>query len=236
MLVDDRDRRVTAERRPPGEQLIQQAAGRVQVAAGIHPLAAGLLRRQILRGADHLGGPGYRDLAAAQRTGDAEVRYLDITRAGQHHVRRLDVAVHDAVAVAVVQRAQDAVDDLKRALRQQPPAVAEQIVQRPAVDVLHHDVGHGSGAGHVLAGVVDRDDRRVVERGRGLRLPAETRLEGLVTGQVVTERLHSHDTAQEVVTRPVYLGHAATPGHAVELIAAAKEPRLSHISHYSLPF
>ena len=44
VLVGDRDRGVADERRPAGEQLEQQAAGGVQVGAGVDLLAAGLLR------------------------------------------------------------------------------------------------------------------------------------------------------------------------------------------------
>ena len=104
--------------------------------------------RQVLRGADHLGGLGHRGLGVADRPGDAEVHHLDLGRPGQHHVAGLDVPVHDAVAVAVVQRPQHPVGDLQRPLREQPPVVAEQFAQGPAVHVLHHDVRHVGRAGH----------------------------------------------------------------------------------------
>src|SRR4029077_16376202 len=44
VLVGDGDRGVAGERRAPGEQFVQQAAGGVQVAARVYPLTAGLLR------------------------------------------------------------------------------------------------------------------------------------------------------------------------------------------------
>src|SRR6185312_3971759 len=117
-----------------------------------------LLRGQVLGGADDLGGLGHGGLRVADRAGDAEVHHLDVTGPGQHYVAGLDVPVHDAVAVAVVQRPQHAVGDLGRALGQQAAVIAEQVAQRAAVHVLHDDVGDGRVAHHVLAGVVDRDD------------------------------------------------------------------------------
>ena len=222
VLVGDRDRRVAGERRPAGQQLVQQAPGGVQVAAGIDPLAPGLLRRQVLRGADDLRGLGHRGLRVADRPGDAEVHHLDVAGPGQHHVAGLDVPVHDAVAVAVVQRPQHPVGDLQRPFRQQPPVVAQQVAQGPAVDVLHHDVGHRGRPDHVLAGVVDRHDAGVVERRGGLGLAAEPGLEGLVPRQVVAEGLHRDDAVETDVAGPVDLGHAAAPDDPVELVPAAE--------------
>ena len=87
------------------------------------------------------GGLRHRGLRVADRPGDAEVHHLDLAGAGQHHVAGLDVAVHDPVAVAVLQRPQHPVGDLQRPLGQQPPVLAQQVAQGPAVHVLHHDVG-----------------------------------------------------------------------------------------------
>src|SRR5262249_51188884 len=102
-----------------------------------------------------------------------------------------------------------------------------------------HFVREGGGlcapAGIVLAGVVDRDDRGVVQRGGRLRLAAEPGLERLVSGQVLAERLHRDDAVQADIARPVHLGHATAPDDAVEFVAAAEEPGLCHVSHLSYP-
>ena len=235
MLVGDRDRRVAKEQQQAGEQLVQQAAGRVQVAAGIDPLAPGLLRRQVLGGTDDLRGLRHGGLGVADRPGDAEVHHLDLAIAGQHHVAGLDVAVHDPVAVAVVQGAQHPVGDLQGPLGQQPAVLPEQVAQGAAVHILHDDVGDVRPVGVVLAGVVYRDDRRVVQRGGRLGLAAEPCLERLVPGQVLAEGLHRDDAVQADIPCPVHLGHAAPADDAVELIAAAEEAALCHVSHLSYP-
>ena len=89
--------------------------------------------------------------------------------------------------------------------------------------------------GHVLAGVVHRDDGRVVQRCGGLCLAAEPGLERLVPGQVLAQRLHRHDAVQTQVSSPVDLRHAAAPDDTVEFVAAAEEPGLGHVSHWKLP-
>ena len=139
--------------------------------------------------------------------------------------------MHDPVAVAVVQCAQHAVGDLGGALGQQPPVVPEQVTQGPAVDELHHDVRHREAAHHVLAGVVDRDDRRVVQRGRRLGFAPEPGLERLVPGKIVTERLDPDNSVETDVAGPEDLGHTTTPDDPVEFVAAAEQPWLSHVSH-----
>jgi hypothetical protein len=91
--------------------------------------------------------------------------------------------VHDALAVAVVERGQDVGGDLQCPLRQDLVLLVQHVTQGSAFDVLHDDVGDGSSvAVEVLAGVVHRDDRRMVQFRRGLRLSAKPRLEGAVAG------------------------------------------------------
>ena len=215
MLVGDRHRGVASERRPAGEQFVHEAAGRVQVGPRVDPFAACLLRRQVLCGTDDLRGLGHRGLGVAHRARDAEVHHLDVTIAGHHDVAGLDVPVHDAGLVAVLKGAQHAGDDLKRPLWQQPVALDQQVPHRSAVHELHHDERNGHAGGHVLAGVVDGDNRGVVQRRRGLCLAAEPRLEGLVACEISAEGLDRDRPVQAEVTGTVNLGHAATPNNTI---------------------
>ena len=73
--------------------------------------------------------------------GYAEIHHLHVAGPGQDHVARLDVAVHDAVAMAVVQHPQHTVSNLGSPLRRQPPAVAEQIAQRAVAEEVEPFVG-----------------------------------------------------------------------------------------------
>ena len=226
VLVGHRDRAVADERRPAGEQLVEQAAGGVDVGAGVDGLAAGLLGREVLRGADHGRGLGHRRRRVADRAGDAEVHHLHVAARGEHHVAGLDVAVDDPGAVAVVERGQHAAGDLERPLGQDLAALAQDVAQRPAGDVLHDDVGLGDPGpvgGRLLAGVVDRHDRGVVERGRRLRLAAEPGLERRVAGQVGAQPLDRDDPAEPGVGALADLGHPAAAEELAELVAPADQ-------------
>ncbi len=74
----------------------------------------------------------------------------------------------------------------------------------------------------VLAGVVDGDDRGVVQRGGGLRLAAEPGLERRVPRQVGAQHLDRDGAAQPGVAAEVHLGHAATAEQLADLVAAAQ--------------
>jgi hypothetical protein len=225
VLVGDRDGGVADERWPAREQLVEQAPGGVEVAAGIDLLATRLLGREVLGGADHGRGLRHRRARVGEGPCDPEVHDLDLAGAGQHHVGRLDVAVHDAAPVAVVERVEHACGDLQRPLGQQPATGVQQLAQRRAVDVLHDDVGHRADPGRVLAGVVDRDDGRMVQRGRRLRLTPEPRLERRVAGEVGPQHLHRDLPAEPQVVRQVDLGHAPAPEHVADLVAVAEHQR-----------
>ena len=225
VLVGDRDGAVPDERRSAGQQLVEQAAGRVDVGPRVDGLAAGLLGGEVLRGPDDGRGLGH-GVRVAHRASDAEVHHLDVAARGEHDVPRFDVAVDDAGAVAVVERGQHTAGDLERTLGQDLAALAQDVAQGASGHELHDDVGlHRLTAvgGRLLAGVVDGDDGRVVERGRALRLAAEPGLERRVAGQVGAEPLDRDHAAQAAVVSLAHLGHAAPAEQLAELVATTDQ-------------
>ncbi len=228
MLVGHGHRGVAHEGGPYRQQFVEEAARRVEVRAGVDLLALGLFRREVLGGADHRGRLRHGHAGVAHGAGDAEVHHLDLAVAGQHDVGRLDVTVDDAVAVRVLQALEDADGHLHGALGQQLATGVEEFAERGAVYVLHHDVRDGDPVDVVLARVVDRDDRGMVERGGRLGLPAEPGLEGRVAREVRAQRLHRHGAAEAGVMREVDLRHATAAEHLAQLVPAAEATRLFH--------
>ena len=136
--------------------------------------------------------------------------------------------MHDAVPVREVQRGADVRDDLHGPPGLQRALLLQHVAQGVAVDVLHDDVRNRAGLTPGFAGVVHRDDRRVVQRGRVLRLTAESGLEGRVAGEVGTEHLDGHVPAKSQVAATVHLGHAAKAEGVPDL-----EPATEHLNRSS---
>ena len=173
VLHRDLDRAVAGERHLAGEQLEEDDARRVEVGGLVDRRAARLLGGEVLRGADDRAL--LRHLARAG-AGDAEVRDLDDALGVDDDVVRLDVAVDDAVAVRVAERGEDLARVRDRDRDRAEPARADQLLERPPLDVLHDDEVGAVG----LAPVEDRDDVRVREPCGVRRLAAEALDELLV--------------------------------------------------------
>lgn len=199
-------------------------------------LAERLLRGEVLgRTHDH-AGLRHRRRRPVQGAGDAEVHHLHGPVVGDDHVRRLDVAVHDAVLVGVGQRLQHTGDDDQRLLRAGRLRVDQQIPDGAALDQLHDDVRHGGAVHDVLAGVVDSHDRVVVETGHRLGLTREAGLGNGVFGEVGAEQLDRDRTTEAHVLGREHLGHTApaeSVGHPVSTVTdkPAVAPQLRRVRH-----
>ena len=181
MLIGDRRGALSAERGPTGEQLEEDDAGRVEVGASVDGLAACLLGREILGGAEHGTGLGDRRGVVRDGARDAEVHHLDLAGLGDHDVARLDVAVHEERPVAVFQCREYLRDDA-HGFGLLDRAVGDDVLEEPSVDELHHDVGDLLLIAQLvdrglLARVEDPDDGRMRHPGGLLGLLAEHQAE-----------------------------------------------------------
>jgi hypothetical protein len=158
VLRDDRDGVVPHERWPAGQHLVQHGAEGVEVGPRVSETPERLLGRHVRDRADH------RPLAGESRTiechSQAEVGDLHLSVLAEEHVPRLEIAVDDAALVRVLEPPADLVSEADRLHRRKsvPGGAREEIVHRPARDVLHDDVDLVL----VFADVVDRDHLRMI--------------------------------------------------------------------------
>jgi hypothetical protein len=141
----ERDR---VERRRPRKQLVQQHPQRVDVGPRVDVEAAdlGLVRAHVLRRPDEvseLGEQGLLGQPVARCLGDAEVDHLGhgLRIVQRHeHVRRLEIAVDDALLVGVLDRTAHVEKEVQTlACRELAPVGV--LDDGDALDQLHHEVG-----------------------------------------------------------------------------------------------
>ena len=212
----------------PGQHLVEQAPCGIEIAPGVDGLAAGLFRREVLRGPHHGLRLGHGRGGVRHGTGNPEVHDLHaVGFRAEHHVGRFDVAVHNPGFVAVVEggeHAQREVDRLVDADVFGPDHVPDCL---PG-DEFHDDVRHPDGVfvvpgDGVVPGVIDGNDRGMVQGGHRLRLALEPGLELGVPGQVRTQQFDGHGASEAGVQAAEDVGHAAAPDQLTQLIAPAED-------------
>ncbi len=195
---------------PLGRQhLVDHATEGPDVGARVHLLPARLLGAHVGGGAhDHAGlrrrrGDRRRQLRVVarrafllERLRQPEVQHLDRAVRRQRDVRRLQVAVHDAVVVRGLERFGNPRGDAQRLLDRQRPLL-EHLRQVAPVDQLHRQEAHPVD----LVQPVDRRDVRMVQRGQQLRLALEAGQAHRVGRQPLGQDLDRHRAVEGGVER-----------------------------------
>jgi hypothetical protein len=166
------------------------------------------------KSADHGTGlrePGVRRLISS----DAEIDQVDELAGHQQDVRRLDVAVYQAMRMGRVKCGSDLLDNLHRQLGAHRPVGFQQRLQIDAVDNRHHQIQPSVD----LAGVVDRNDVGFVQAGDGVRLALEPRAIAWLVHQIAGQHLDRHVPADCRVVGPVHLAHSAFANQPEQLVA-----------------
>ncbi len=133
----------------------------------------------------------------------------------EQDVRRLDVAVHEALCVRGVEAIGHLRDHRDRLLRRQPAPLGEQLREIRPFDEAHR---HVELAG-LLAGIEHRNHVGMVDRGRQLRLALEAAPEILIGREVRRDELDRALALERNVRGPVDHAHAAASDQLVEAIA-----------------
>ena len=176
---------------------------------------------------DHLGSeipgrphhqPGLGQPGRVAGLGDAEVDH-DGPVVGEHHVARLQVAVHDARRVDRGQGLGHAVGQPAQSLAGQRAAAADHLLQRRSDHEARDDVR--VFAGHV--GVQDLGDVRAADPAHGLDLAGQPPTCVGPVGAERMEHLERHRTAVPIAGE-VHYPHAAFPEAVLKAIRA-ESPR-----------
>ena len=218
-LRDDALRRRGGEGRLTAEHLVQYAAEGVDVRAAVEmPVAHRLLRAHVLGRADghaRFGQP-LLPVRRGEGEGDAEVGN-DRMPLVQQDVRGLDVAMDDALAMRVIERARER-GRVAYSLRNGKVLLpGEPVLQRFARDERHHVEG---GSVH-LPGVDQAEDVRVLQVRGGPDLGEES-LGPDGGGEVRPQHLDRDCSLVADVAREVDGGHTADTQLALDLIAAGE--------------
>ncbi len=182
-------------------------------------LAAGLLGRHIVHGAKR----GFRVRNRARRRvdqpRDAEIRHLHGSVSVDKDVLRLDVAVNDVVFVGMVERRQNLQRVAHRLRRRDAPFLADDVLERRAVDVLHDDIAHVAVDAHAvhLHDVLMRHFRG------GNRLVIEPAHKFPVRLKFGAQNLQRHLAFFDFIPRAVYHRHAAGSNDAQNAIPAGDD-------------
>ena len=192
------------------EQLVHDQAGREDVAAAVAGFALDLLRGHVVGSPHDHAGLGEAGIGDPR---DAEIQDAQDAFAVDHHVRRLDVAVHHALVVRVLEAGGQFFEQLELPRQGQRNVLLDVLGEGRPLDVFHDDVG---GA-FVFAEVVDGDDVGVFEAARGLRLAEKAIVEVLVGDPQQLDRDHPSDVR---VAAAKHHPHAAEPDTVEDVVAA----------------
>jgi hypothetical protein len=141
--------------------------------------------------------------ALGEQFGQSEIKHFGLTAFGHENVRRLYVAMNNALGVSGVERIRDLDSEVEYFIQRQRLA-ADVISQTLAVNELH-----GDERPVTLANVVDRADAGMVQSRSRVRLAPET-FQGLsVLGNIFRKELQGNGPFQANVLGFVNYAHAA---------------------------
>jgi hypothetical protein len=217
-------RRVPLERRLADDEREERRAQRVDVGAAVHPrLVQPLLRRDEVGRADHRAVVELlrQPVLGLGGTGQAHVENLDRPAPVADEVAGLDVAVDEPLLVRVLQAGRGLRDVLRRRGVRDGPVAVENLLERLALDVLHHEVRRVVVPGDVE----DADDVRVVQRRRGAGLALEPfEREFVILVLAGHENLDRHLAVQFQVFGEVHRPHPAAAEQILDDVRADPEP------------
>ena len=153
------------------------------------------------------------------RQGQTEVEQLGAAL-GEHDVGRLQVAMHDAVAMRAGERVADFDPDFQ-GLLERDGAPLQATAQRLAFEVFHHQEVDLV----LVPDVEQRADPRMIQSGNVAGLAFEAQTEFRADGHAAPDDLDRHRTIEAGVVRPIHLAHAAAADQRHDFVSAEARAR-----------
>ena len=201
------------------EHLVHHDAHRVDVTGAVGLVSFCLLRADIMHAAHCLTGQHL--VICPGNTGNAEVHHAQLAVIQQHNILGLDIPVHDAVGVGMLQRLEDLGDEVHGlpAGKLAAPLV-EVLPQGHAVHIFHNNI---------LQMVVDRDivhlnDIGVIQQRDGLGFVFKAAHKIRVVHILPPQHLDGHHSpgGHRAVLSPhdclIHVGHAAGADQLLHLV------------------
>ncbi len=215
MAHSDLDGDLSRERRRAGKHLVDHHADRVDVAGRSRGAPARVLGRHVARRSERRRRRAVR--AALGKPRDSEVADPDAPVAGEQDVRRLDVAVHDALLVRASERPAEQLCDPRSLGRCQWPA-PQALGEAVPVDQLS-DVVEAVAR---VTDIEDLDDARIAHAREHLRLPLEALDPDGVIRPPRLDDLHRDRPLEPPVTAAIDTAERPLADQLVDLVAVVQ--------------
>ncbi len=193
---------------PIREQFVDDEPDGKDVAAAIHRPSLDLLRRHVMGRTNHRARLGQAGVGDPR---DAEIQNPQDAIQVDHDVGGLDVPVHDAFLMRVVEPQGELFDQIELASQRQGSPLPNLFGEREALDELHHDVRLTV----LVAEIVDRDDVAVFQVAGRLRLLKKAVAQPLIGG---AKELDRDGAANPGIATAIDPSHAAVPEAVDDLV------------------
>ena len=210
--------RVGGEWHRAGHAFYEHQRQRVHVGPAIQSFASHLFRRRVASGADY-GAGRFGPRGLGQRSGQAEVGDGEAALVVEDQVRRLDVSMHQAAPVGVVEGACRVSTDGRGLGGGKQMAAIQERPEAAALEQLHDEIRRPS----VVAPVVHPQDVGMPQRGHHLGLGAETATERLIGRQRGMEQLDGDSPAQVHVFGRVDVSRRAHAERADQAVTVSED-------------
>ncbi len=232
----------TLEGAPPAQRLEQAHSERPDVGAAVGRLPPGLLRRHVGGGAQQRArlsraqrqGGGVRQLGTGLRARgavgisgprQAEVEDLHLPLGGDHHIRRLEVAMDQAAIVGRFEAARDLVKQVDGPVDRQWAAL-QNLGQCFALDQFHDQEAGRLTVDVSLFEAIEGRHVRVLQCRQCFGLALEAGHPLGVVRHLRWQHLDRHPTIHPRVTRCPHLSHAALAERGFDFVGAELGLRL----------